>query len=730
VRGVVGLLVSLLIASCVVTPSCTADNQSISLTGSGKLFALTVPDTEFPNAESVASYERSAATAAVIRISWAQCQPNDPGKNTPTYDFSYLDNHPLVKGSKRCIIWLSLSNTWAEKIKSTDQGGYWRLAESFVRELVKHAGSLRISHFVYRLELPPEEVPTYLDSDAVNGLKHVYTAAKSAMPGCTLIVEQPFGIGADAVARVYRAGAKGCFDAIAIRTTQEPCAQINIFQVVAARRELAKYGDENKKLLLLGGCATGGGASVVVSWSNLSHMAEDDLRNILTERDIYDPEWVIGEVFQLPAMPPSNFLAELPSEIPNVKLAAQLTAADPIFNYVVETPYKLTITISNPSQDEIKLGQFTFSLQGNQRTSIEAKAEGDIPNSVAAGSTVKASFTLTLPKECAGRQVTLVSSVDYSVSGKSHTADAWLTIIPTPQYEVTILPFRLILDPRKENGEQVGLSVINHTRELFEGKITLSPYSGIKVKPTEFSTKIDPLGLEGFAFNVSCDKDAVPGHYAVFVDVAGKAKEWQAVDVALLVQKSSGEIKIDGNLDDWEKQGSEIVLRSSSDRKPAGKGLITYDESYLYLAIEATNESESESVSGSAPATLLVGFDPLIDGARSSSGGYREDDHEFLLAVDRRTGPFVRRTQGPAGKTTEIVKTAKFAARVGEKRDVYEVAIPWAELEPMRPTKDSSFAMSVLIQHASQGRSVSAEWGGGLGSTKDPRLFLPVILAE
>lgn len=704
-----------------------ADGPPIPVSTSGKIFALSLPTDTGITAEFATAYEKSGATAVLLNVTWEQCEPSDPGKGSPKYDFSLLDNHPLAKISKTRIIRISLENSWAEKIKSQDLTGYWKLVESFVQELVKHAGSKGISHFAYRLENIPGDVSLPY-SEPAEPLKHIYQAAKSAMPGCTIIVEQPTGTGADAVARLYRIGAKGYFDVAAIRAAKKPCEPTDMFEVIVAHRELARNGDENKKLLIIGGC--GPESQVTASPKTLQTTIENDLRNILTERDIYETAWVVGEVFELPNLPNNELLKSLPTQFPQLQVTAQLTSTDPLFNYVVETPYKLSISVSNQTQSEIKLENFGFSLRGEQEWPLEAKKEGETPTTVAAGGTATASFTVSLPKETAGRQVTLVSTVNYSIGGKSHSADSWLTMVPTPQYEITILPFRLILDPRKESGEQVGMSVINHTKDMLEGKITLSPYAGIKVKPAEFNTKIDPLGLEGFAFNVAAEKDTAPGHYAVFVDVAGKAKEWQAVDVALLARKAQKAITIDGKLDDWQQNSAEFILLSAQDRKPAGKGCITYDDSNLYLAIEITKPENVSFDPKNPREILLIGFDPLIDGARVAGGGYRDDDYELEFSVDRRTGPVVKRNQAPPGKPTGIIKPIRFVFSTSEKSAVYEISVPWSELEPLRPTKDSSFAMSVLARIGSQTSAHEIEWGGGLRTVKDPRMFLPVILSE
>ncbi|MGB9620584.1 MAG: hypothetical protein ACPL7K_09250, partial [Armatimonadota bacterium] len=353
---------------------------------------------------------------------------------------------------------------------------------------------------------------------------------------------------------------------------------------------MARMGEPNKRILVLGGRQSA--ASADIPWDALQTDIASDYRNILTERDIYDPDWVLGEVFYLPGRPTAEFLGAFPPRIPETRLQAQLTSDVPVFTYITQKPYKLTLALTNSSKDEIKPSKFTVALRADREIPIEWKQEGEAPASVPAGGSAAANFTVTLPAESDGKQVTLVTTVEYAAADKPYTADAWLTVIPAPQYEITILPSRLILDPR-EGPKQVGMSVINHTETLFEGKITLSPYPGIVVKPTEYTTRIDPLGLEGFAFNVSAEKDTAPGRYAVFVDVGGKGKDWQAVDVALVAKKTSGKITVDGKLEDWKDAVGFTLVSSGPEPQARGKGWMAYDESALYLALEVGPETSA-----------------------------------------------------------------------------------------------------------------------------------------
>jgi hypothetical protein len=224
----------------------------------------------------------------------------------------------------------------------------------------------------------------------------------------------------------------------------------------------------------------------------------------------------------------------------------------------------------------------------------------------------------------------------------------------------------------------------------------------------------------------------------VFVDVGGKAKDWQAVDIALVARKAAGKITIDGKLDDWKDAASFAVISTSvqgdekSERRPLGKGWIAFDESALYVALEVaepnsdTAPSDKDTAQGSS---LLVGLDPLVNGARAAGGGYREDDYEFELSATNK-GQIASLNQAPGSKPLGIDKNVRFAFRSDSGKDYYEAAFPWGEIAPLKPAKGATFAMAVQATPRRSAGRVIAEFGGGLSGPKDPRMFVPVILAE
>ncbi len=351
-----------------------------------------------------------------------------------------------------------------------------------------------------------------------------------------------------------------------------------------------------------------------------------------------------------------------------------------------------------------------------------------------AGNSAVAPFTVTLPANASGREVTLIGQLEYAAGGADHVTDCWLTLIPTPQYEVTTIPSRLVVSPGEEPKE-VGMSVINHNDVAFKGSIRLSPTPGIDVKPNQLASAIDPQGLDSYTFKVKADERDIPGHYAVYIDVGDKARDWTAVDVAALAKKAPGAIAIaiDGKLDDWSGVPDYPITKVTTKPGTAQPSYATigtvrfcYDDANFYMAFDVhdANHEACPSIEGAQRGDgILAGFDPLMNGARTNAGGYKEDDFEYSFA-DVTSGPGSMRT----GSAPSEPKAVQFAfARQGSD-SIYEIAIPWTQLKPFVPGPGKIFGLGAAVTVGSGPEWTTVEWGGGIARNKDPRLFIPIAL--
>lgn len=787
--------------------ACWADGPVAS--DAGKLWGLTYVtggaegDDQGPPLDVIYSiYESSGATLSFVGVDWGDCEASDPGASASKYDWSSFDKQTFMKSAKTKICWIGLGNSWADKIKDTDPARYWKLAEAFTTAFCKHANLMGIRYF----QVPGNEYNLLGRADwaqlYVEPLKHIYKAVKAASDQNIVIAGNLSYGGDEVVQELYDAGIKDCFDVLDIHAySDNPRTGVDIFQVVAAHRAMARNGDSDKKIFLGEGW---GCARELPDIKRASHkdpptqaeidslrgFVENGYRNMMTERDIYDPNWLLGaryftlndnygqgqwkgrakmvdengdgktdyimlDGYKFPAdfsIDPKFFngglvdfegkqkdslLDNFPPKIPVHRFEGTITSDGPIFNYVTEKPYKYELKITNLADADMKLESFGVRWHGDKDLVIKAESDGKYPESIKPGDSATCVYTVTFPKEAANKEITLIGEAEYAINDVKHFTDCWNTLTVTPRFEVTMLPARAVLDPR-ESPTRIGMSVINHSDEPFAGKITLTASRGLEVKPAEIDTSIDPHGLEAAVFGVTADKTAAPGHYAVFVDVGGKMKDWAAVEVPVLAKRPAGKIKIDGKLDDWADAASFAIAKpiNGADGKLTyefiGKGMFAYDDAGFYAAFQVDDAKHVQNRDVWdlwQEDSIQVAFDPLMDGARVASGGYRTDDYEYGFAQTAK-GPVVGRSQAADGKPVGAIKSVPFAFSEAGGKSVYEIAFPWSELAPFVPGKDKTFAVSVLVNRNDGGGRSYVEWGGGIGEGKDPRKFIPVILTQ
>ena len=670
----------------------------------GKLFGIVVKDKQGATPSDFnAQYEKSWTTAAFVAIDWGKCEPNASNGSASTYDFSSLDNDPLVKSAKTKICSINLAHPWADALKQKDSDLYWQFADAFISAAVKHANELGITHF--EVTETTEWAPVHVES-----LKHIYKAAKAVSANNVVIGGSASCGDKNGIQAIYDAGAKGYFDVLSVcAPSNDPRTGIDMFYIVAAHRKMEKNGDGNKQIFVSNGWRASGDADAM----RLS--LENGYRNILTDRDIYDPKWVLGARFtatsDTPAM--NNLLINLPPTIPAHSFDAKLPSEDLLFSYITGKPYKLSAAFAKTGTVSANVDKFNARYYSSDGTAIEISPN----NGAAPTADGTADFSIIFPKEAGKKEVTLVAEADYTVDGVKHVDDVWTTVTVTSRIELALLPVRYIFNSAMEPSHS-GMSIINNSEAAFEGKVTLKATPGMTVSPTEIAVKVDSHGLEIYRFDVTPDENAAPGHYTVFAEVEGQASEWAIVDVPVLARKVANKFK---DTKEWESIAAVAISKDSI-------GKFAYDDLNLYAVFEIEDKKHvpSEKLDNYQQFwqndSLVIAFDPLINGARTNNGGYKEDDFE----VD-----FASLADGKAVAVTQTqLDSISFAFRRDGTKSIYEIALPWSVMKSFEPGKDKTFALSVLINNNDGDGRTYSEWGGGVAEKKDPRLFIPVLLTE
>jgi hypothetical protein len=284
----------------------------------------------------------------------------------------------------------------------------------------------------------------------------------------------------------------------------------------------------------------------------------------------------------------------------------------------------------------------------------------------------------------------------------------------------------------------VWLSAQNNTDATIEVAAKVEAPQGVRVVVPEKAWAVPPGSSERKQAMISTGPALGPGRYPLWFTINGESHT-TVVDRVLDVPRAEGPVKIDGRLDEWEHapgvspgpaaeydEGS-TGPESAGDLSATARFL--WDDKALYAAFDVTDDVFWQEASGMdvwRGDSVQVAFDTALN-APPGAGGYDQDDYEYTFA---RTdaGVTVARYHGPIGRGPGLLESLEVAVERGEGRTVYEIAIPWAELEPFVPKGEARFGLSILINDADGYGRKYIEWAGGIAASKSPGMFLPLRL--
>ena len=222
--------------------------------------------------------------------------------------------------------------------------------------------------------------------------------------------------------------------------------------------------------------------------------------------------------------------------------------------------------------------------------------------------------------------------------------------------------------------------------------------------------------------------------------------------------KAKTPLIIDGKLDDWRDAaplfvhpdnrlsgltffagdyGGEMQWQGLEDFSSAWQML--WDDKFLYLAVKVFDDQLvplhplGSFWNGD---TISFQIDPVADDTDASILPQQRDlrtIHTFEMGLSQQ-GPLVRRLYASHNEMPGIVTTAKAAIVPQADGLVYELALPWAELTPLRPTPGAWIGFSLVFsEDDGNGRETQTNWFGGSngnGLAREPRLMGDVHLVE
>jgi hypothetical protein len=202
-----------------------------------------------------------------------------------------------------------------------------------------------------------------------------------------------------------------------------------------------------------------------------------------------------------------------------------------------------------------------------------------------------------------------------------------------------------------------------------------------------------------------------------------------AEDIHAAAQRS---ITVDGELDDLAGVPGFDLLADGEVKMSGHQGAddlsgqlwFTWDADNLYLSARIVDDTHHQPNTG---ADIWAG-DSIQFSAAAGMPGETSRFYEYGLALTS-SGPQVYRWLAAEGETGPVTDAdVQITRDEAAKETVYELALPWSRLAPFDPD-NRLLSLSLLVNdNDGVGRKGWIEWGGGIGSGKNPALFKPVRL--
>lgn len=159
--------------------------------------------------------------------------------------------------------------------------------------------------------------------------------------------------------------------------------------------------------------------------------------------------------------------------------------------------------------------------------------------------------------------------------------------------------------------------------------------------------------------------------------------------------------------------------------------LIGWDSGHLYLFSEVRDDTHSNPFHGIGiwkGDSLQLGLDTFNDA--DGKLAYDSDDYEFTFAKDRKPwahhAPPFRTSPAETDGIHSIITRDETA-----KTTTYRIAIPRAQLEPLKLRTGTVFGLALCINDADPSKPRrTMEFGSGISEVKCPGRFIKMILSE
>ncbi|WP_171641976.1 OmpL47-type beta-barrel domain-containing protein [Paenibacillus phytorum] len=298
-----------------------------------------------------------------------------------------------------------------------------------------------------------------------------------------------------------------------------------------------------------------------------------------------------------------------------------------------------------------------------------------------------------------------------------------------PSYHARIIP---VITDVATKAEALHIQIQNNSKQLAltvrKANWQFGTQSGIQdltsVIPPD-TTKSFDIPLSGFNYGVSNQAQVTVQFDGKQSFVYGGKLDFNPI--------LPGTVQIDGSADPAIVASPPVALLSQGTVKMQnytgasdldGSVWVNWDQDHFYLTATIKDNVHYTTVSGAE----IWKNDSLQFAAMAGTPGENLASYEFGLS-QTPLGPQIYRWLSPNTSVRELVTNGSLQVSRNEdqKLTVYELALPWSELAPIKPETNGAISFSLLVNdNDGTGRKGYIEWGSGIGETKDPKKFRTV----
>lgn len=230
-----------------------------------------------------------------------------------------------------------------------------------------------------------------------------------------------------------------------------------------------------------------------------------------------------------------------------------------------------------------------------------------------------------------------------------------------------------------------------------------------------------------------------PGLYPVEIRAQGQGVDLPPlrvlVGVPVVCRYATLKPTIDGDLKEWTDAvpigiGQREQMRDKNWAGPndlSATSYVKWDEQFFYFACDVTDDvlyppTAAPELQRGDSVQFVLSADRHGAPARS---GYGPGDYEFGITLLNGNQPVLYRFAPNARLSVGTIAVK----RVGN-RTLYEAAIPWSQLAPLKPKPGAAFGFSLVVNDNDGAGRGYGVWGEDFTERKRPGLFPPLRLVR